>query len=73
VIIRQPALHRNYKRLITINGYEFIAHGRDPLMGKCKNSFYQIYVGKAGQTPRNKIDQEHPYIPHLKEGALRTF
>ncbi|MEY3786741.1 MAG: hypothetical protein RLZ75_948 [Pseudomonadota bacterium] len=22
---------------------------------------------------RNKIDQEHPYIPHLKEGALRTF
>ncbi|MDP2099579.1 MAG: hypothetical protein U1D70_15805 [Methylobacter sp.] len=21
----------------------------------------------------NKINQGHPYIPHLKEGALRTF
>ncbi|MFI3197432.1 MAG: hypothetical protein QX196_03825, partial [Methylococcaceae bacterium] len=46
-----PFLHRNHKRLITIDEYEFIAHGRNLLTGKCKNLFYQICAGEVGQTP----------------------
>jgi len=37
--------------LITIDEYEFIAHGRNLLTGKCKNLFYQICAGEVGQTP----------------------
>ena len=66
MIIRQPFLHRNHKRLITIDESEFIAHGRNLLTGKFKNLFYQICAGEVRQTP-----SDHAGIASTGQGFVQ--